>query len=356
MLYSTDNLRIAGTQEVLPPAKLHLELPITDAASETVFKARSQTQAILEGKDDRLVVIVGPCSIHDPDAAREYAAKLHPLIAELKDDLHIIMRVYFEKPRSVVGWKGLINDPYLDGSFKINDGLRFARSLLIDLAEIGIPAATEYLDLISPQYISDLVSWGAIGARTTESQAHRELASGLSCPVGFKNATDGGLQIAIDACLSAAKPHHFMSLTPEGHSAIFSTTGNPDCHVILRGGKKPNYNAESVQTAAEQIGLSGQPPRFMIDCSHANSGKNHVQQEAVCLDVAEQITTGENRIMGIMLESNLVAGRQNQEPNKALVYGQSITDACMAWQNTEPLLHKLATAIRTRRQQAKTST
>ena len=356
MLYSTDNLRIAGTQEVLPPAKLHLELPITDAASETVFKARSQTQAILEGKDDRLVVIVGPCSIHDPDAAREYAAKLHPLIAELKDDLHIIMRVYFEKPRSVVGWKGLINDPYLDGSFKINDGLRFARSLLIDLAEIGIPAATEYLDLISPQYISDLVSWGAIGARTTESQAHRELASGLSCPVGFKNATDGGLQIAIDACLSAAKPHHFMSLTPEGHSAIFSTTGNPDCHVILRGGKKPNYNAESVQTAAEQIGLSGQSARFMIDCSHANSGKNHVQQEAVCLDVAEQITTGENRIMGIMLESNLVAGRQNQEPNKALVYGQSITDACMAWQNTEPLLHKLATAIRTRRQQAKTST
>ncbi|MCL4135769.1 UNVERIFIED_CONTAM: hypothetical protein GTU68_057660 [Idotea baltica] len=287
MLYSTDNLRIAGTQEVLPPAQLHLELPITDRASETVFKARRQTQAILQGKDDRLVIIVGPCSIHDPDAAREYAAKLTPLLTELKDDLHIIMRVYFEKPRSVVGWKGLINDPYLDGSFKINDGLHFARKLLLDLAEIGIPAATEYLDLISPQYVSDLISWGAIGARTTESQAHRELASGLSCPVGFKNATDGGLQIAIDACLSASKPHHFMSLTSEGHSAIFSTTGNPDCHVILRGGKKPNFDADSVQSAADQIALSGQTPHFMIDCSHANSGKNHLQQETVCRDVAQ---------------------------------------------------------------------
>ena len=350
MLYSTDNLRIIGTQEVLPPAKLHLELPITDAASETVFNARAQTQAILQGEDDRLVVIVGPCSIHDPEAAREYAAKLAPLITELKDELHIIMRVYFEKPRSVVGWKGLINDPYLDGSFKINDGLHFARKLLLDLAESGIPAATEYLDLISPQYISDLISWGAIGARTTESQAHRELASGLSCPVGFKNATDGGLQIAIDACLSASKPHHFMSLTREGQSAIFSTTGNSDCHVILRGGKKPNYDAESVQTAAEQIGLSGQTARFMIDCSHANSGKNHIQQETVCHDIAQQLSEGENRIMGLMLESNLVAGRQNQEPGKKLVYGQSITDACMAWDNTEPLLYELAQAVRERRQ------
>jgi len=350
MLYSTDNLRIVGTQEVLPPAKLHLELPITDAASETIFNARTQTQAILQGEDDRLVVIVGPCSIHDPEAAREYAAKLAPLITELKDELHIIMRVYFEKPRSVVGWKGLINDPYLDGSFKINDGLHFARKLLLDLAESHIPAATEYLDLISPQYISDLISWGAIGARTTESQAHRELASGLSCPVGFKNATDGGLQIAIDACISASKPHHFMSLTREGQSAIFSTTGNSDCHVILRGGKKPNYDAESVQTTAEQIGLSGQAARFMIDCSHANSGKNHIQQETVCHDIAQQLSEGENRIMGLMLESNLVAGRQNQEPGKKLVYGQSITDACMAWGNTEPLLYELAQAVRERRQ------
>lgn len=349
MLYNTDNLRIAGTQEVLPPAKLHRQLPISDAASQTVFDARTQTQAILQGKDDRLVIIVGPCSVHDPDAAREYAAKLKPLISELKDDLHIIMRVYFEKPRSVVGWKGLINDPYLDGSFKINDGLHFARKLLLDLAEIGIPAATEYLDLISPQYIADLVSWGAIGARTTESQAHRELASGLSCPVGFKNATDGGLQIAIDACLSAANPHHFMSLTREGHSAIFSTTGNPDCHVILRGGKTPNYDAKSVDEAANQIGRSGLSARFMVDCSHANSGKNHLQQETVCHDVAQQISNGEHRIMGLMLESNLVAGRQNQQPGKALVYGQSITDACMAWDKTEPLLRELAAAIRTRR-------
>ncbi len=351
MLYSTDNLRIAGTQEVLPPAKLHLELPISDAASKTVFNARQQTQDILQGRDDRLVLIVGPCSIHDPDAAREYAAKLKPLITELKDDLHIIMRVYFEKPRSVVGWKGLINDPYLDGSFKINDGLHLARKLLLDLAEINIPAATEYLDLISPQYISDLVSWGAIGARTTESQAHRELASGLSCPVGFKNATDGGLQIAIDACLSAAKPHHFMSLTREGRSAIFSTTGNPDCHVILRGGKIPNYNAQSVENAAEQIGRSGQAARFMVDCSHANSGKNHLQQEIVCRDVATQIAEGEKRIIGLMLESHLVAGRQNQQVGQELVYGQSITDACMSWDNTEPLLRELAAAIRSRRQQ-----
>jgi 3-deoxy-7-phosphoheptulonate synthase len=350
MLYSTDNLRIAGTQKVLPPVQLHNELPITDNASETVFNARQATQDILHGKDDRLVIIIGPCSIHDPKAAREYASRLKPLIAELKDELHIIMRVYFEKPRSVAGWKGLINDPYLDRSFKINDGLHFARSLLLDLAEMAIPAATEYLDLISPQYVADLISWGAIGARTTESQAHRELASGLSCPVGFKNATDGGLQIAVDACLSASKPHHFMSLTKDGHSAIFSTTGNPDCHVILRGGKKPNFDAESINEAAETIGRSGQPARFMVDCSHANSGKSHLQQEVVCQDVIKQIAGGENRIMGLMLESNLVAGRQNQEPDKELVYGQSITDACMAWENSEKLLYDLAKAVRLRRQ------
>ena len=350
MLYSTDNLRIAGTQEVLPPAQLHEELPITDNASETVFYARKQIQDILQAVDDRVIVVIGPCSIHDPKAAREYASKLKPLIDELKDELHIIMRVYFEKPRSVVGWKGLINDPYLDGSFKINDGLHFARSLLLDLAEMGIPAATEYLDLISPQYISDLISWGAIGARTTESQAHRELASGLSCPVGFKNATDGGLQIAIDACLSASRPHHFMSVTREGHSAIFSTSGNPDCHVILRGGKEPNYNVESVNMAAETIGRSGQPARFMIDCSHANSGKNHLQQEVVCREVSEQIRQGEKRIIGLMLESNLVEGRQNQEAGKELVYGQSITDACMSWESSEKLLRELASAVQARRQ------
>ncbi|NQZ54101.1 MAG: 3-deoxy-7-phosphoheptulonate synthase [Piscirickettsiaceae bacterium] len=350
MLYSTDDLRITGIQEVIPPVQLHQALPITDHASETVFNARKFTQNILHGEDDRLVVIIGPCSIHDPDAAREYASRLKPLITDLKDDLHIIMRVYFEKPRSVVGWKGLINDPFLDGSFKINDGLHLARKLLLDLAEMDVPTGSEYLDLISPQYIADLISWGAIGARTTESQAHRELASGLSCPVGFKNATDGGLQIAIDACMSASKPHHFMSLTKAGHSAIFSTTGNPDCHVILRGGKKPNYDAASIQETAEKIGRTGQKALFMVDCSHANSGKSHIQQEVVCRDVASQIAGGEKRIMGMMLESNLIEGRQSAEPGQKLVYGQSITDACMAWDNSEVLLHELAEAVRQRRQ------
>ena len=349
MLYSTDDLRISGMQEVVPPIELHDKYPITAQASETVFNARATAQNIIHGEDDRLIVIVGPCSIHDPDAARDYAKKLKPLIDELKDDLHIIMRVYFEKPRSVVGWKGLINDPYLDGSFKINDGLGFARELLLDLAEMGVPAGSEYLDLISPQYIADLISWGAIGARTTESQAHRELASGLSCPVGFKNATDGGLQIAIDACMSASKPHHFMSLTKAGHSAIFSTTGNPDCHVILRGGKQPNYNANSVQEVATTIGRTGQKALFMVDCSHANSGKSHIQQEVVCRDVAAQIAGGEKRIIGMMLESNLVEGRQNTDDGKDLVYGQSITDACMAWDNSEVLLHELADAVQQRR-------
>lgn len=350
MLYSTDDLRIVGIQEVLPPAQLHEQLPISESASETVFNARNATQAILHQRDDRLIVIVGPCSIHDPNAARDYANRLQPLITELADDLHIIMRVYFEKPRSVVGWKGLINDPYLDGSFKINDGLHIARKLLLDLAEMGVPAATEYLDLISPQYIADLVSWGAIGARTTESQAHRELASGLSCPVGFKNATDGGLQIAVDACLSASKPHHFMSVTKTGHSAIFSTTGNPDCHVILRGGKSPNYDADSINQAAEVIGRSGQPVRLMVDCSHANSGKNHIQQATVCREVAAQVAKGDARIIGLMLESNLIGGRQNAEPGTPLVYGQSITDACMAWNDSEPLLRELAASVRARRQ------
>ncbi len=349
MLYSTDDLRITGIQEVISPSELHQELPITSHASETVFKARNASHDILHGNDDRLIVIVGPCSIHDPKAARDYASRLKPLIEELSDDLHIIMRVYFEKPRSTVGWKGLINDPHLDGSFKINDGLHIARKLLLDLAEIEIPAATEYLDLISPQYISDLISWGAIGARTTESQAHRELASGLSCPVGFKNATDGGLQIAVDAVMSASKPHHFMSVTKAGHSAIFSTTGNEDCHIILRGGKTPNYDVQSVQDAAEVIGRSGQAVHLMIDCSHANSGKNHEQQEVVCRNVAAQIANGENRIVGLMLESNLIAGRQNAVSGKELTYGQSITDACMAWDNTDVLLKELANAVQQRR-------
>ena len=350
MLYSTDNLRILGVQEVLPPAKLRQQLPLSELASETVFHARKDSQAIIQGQDDRLLVIVGPCSIHDPESALDYATKLHAVAAQFKDNLHIIMRVYFEKPRSVVGWKGLINDPYLDGSFKINDGLHFARKLLIDLAEMGMPAATEYLDLISPQYISDLITWGAIGARTTESQAHRELASGLSCPVGFKNATDGGLQIALDACVSASKPHHFMSVTQSGHSAIFSTKGNPDCHIILRGGKQPNYDTASIQAAAEKVGLSGLPARFMIDCSHANSGKNHIQQEKVCYALAEQIRVGDSRIMGLMIESHLVAGKQKITADIPLTYGQSITDACIGWQQTEPLLATLSEAVSQRRQ------
>ncbi len=352
MHYTTDDLRITGMQEVIPPALLHKELPISDHASETVFNARNQAQKIIQGKDDRLIVIVGPCSIHDPDAAREYASKLKPYIAALKDDLQIIMRVYFEKPRSIVGWKGLINDPCLDGSFKINKGLHLARKLLLDLAEMDVPAASEYLDLISPQYIADLISWGAIGARTTESQAHRELASGLSCPVGFKNATDGGLGIAVDAIRSAANPHHFMSLTKAGHSAIFSTTGNPDCHVILRGGKKPNYDAASITEAATLLEAANQAPRLMVDCSHSNSGKDHIQQAEVCHDVAQQVANGDNRIMGLMLESHLIAGRQDLVDNKPTIYGQSITDACMAWDNTVPLLEELAAAVRTRRQRA----
>ena len=349
MLYSTDDLRINGIQEVIAPATLHGELPIKENASETVFHARLAAQKIIHGADDRLIVIIGPCSIHDPEAARDYASKLRPVITELAHDLHIIMRVYFEKPRSIVGWKGLINDPYLNGSFKINDGLRLARKLLLDLAEIGVPAASEYLDLISPQYIADLISWGAIGARTTESQGHRELASGLSCPVGFKNATGGGLQIAIDACLSASKPHHFMSLTKDGRSAIFSTNGNPDCHIILRGGKKPNYDTSSIEQAANIVSKSQRKALFMIDCSHANSGKNYIQQESVCLNVAQQIADGETRIMGVMLESNLVAGRQNYDPDKKLVYGQSITDACMDWKSSKKLLEELAAAVRQRR-------
>ncbi len=354
MLYHTDDLRIATIQEVIPPEQLHEELPITDYASETVFYARKAAQSILHGKDDRLVVVVGPCSIHDPEAAYTYASRLRPIISELQDDLNIIMRVYFEKPRSIVGWKGLINDPHLDGSFKINDGLHIARKLLLDLADMRVPAATEYLDLISPQYISDLISWGAIGARTAESQVHRELASGLSCPVGFKNATNGDLQIAVDATLSASKRHKFLSVTKSGHSAIFSTTGNPDCHIILRGGDIPNYDARSVNKAAATIiDRTGHRASLMVDCSHANSGKDHIQQEVVCREVALQIGNGDSRIMGVMLESNLVEGRQDITINKKLVYGQSITDSCISWANSVSLLHNLAAAVRERRQKNK---
>ena len=349
MKYPTDDLRISAIKELMSPAQVHEELPITERISETVYQARSGIQQILQEKDGRLVVVIGPCSVHDPEAAFEYASRLALLRDELKDDLLIIMRVYFEKPRTTVGWKGLINDPTLDDRFEINKGIRQARKLLLDINNLGLPAGTEYLDLISPQYLADLISWGAIGARTTESQCHRELASGLSCPVGFKNATDGNTRIALDAINSASNPHHFLSVTKEGHSAIFATKGNRDCHVILRGGSRPNYDSESISIAAEEMVANGLPPRLMIDFSHANSRKNYKRQLVVGRDVSSQIARGDQRIFGVMIESNLVAGQQKVEADRALTYGQSITDACIGWEQSEPLLRELAAAVCTRR-------
>ena len=350
MLYRTDDLRIKWTKVVLPPVFLEEELPETENASSTIYHARKEICEILAGTDHRLLVVVGPCSIHDTKAAREYAALLKGAIAEFSRDLRIVMRVYFEKPRTTVGWKGLLNDPYLDESFKINDGLRLARHLLLDLAEMGVPAGTEFLDMISPQYVAGLVSWGAVGARTTESQVHRQLVSGLSCPVGFKNATSGDAQIAVDAVLSAAQPHTFLGHTKNGQSAIFVTTGNPDCHVILRGGKDVlNYGAEAVDRVCKQLEDAGLPPRVMIDCSHANSSKDYRRQSLVCRDVAGQIAKGDRRILGVMIESNLVAGSQKLEPGKPLVYGQSITDPCLAWDETHELLGELAQVVRSSR-------
>lgn len=350
MLYRTDDLRIKWTKVVLPPVFLEEELPETENASSTVFHARKQVCDILDRKDHRLLVICGPCSIHDTKAAREYAGLLKSAIAEFSKELLIVMRVYFEKPRTTIGWKGLLNDPYLDESFKINDGLRLARHLLLDLAEMGVPAGTEFLDMISPQYVADLVSWGAIGARTTESQVHRQLVSGLSCPVGFKNATSGDAQIAVEAVLSAAQPHTFLGHTKNGQSAIFVTTGNPDTHVILRGGKKVvNFGAEAVDNVCKQLEEAGLPVRVMIDCSHANSGKDYTRQTTVCRDVMGQVACGDERIAGLMLESNLVAGSQKLVPGKPLVYGQSITDPCLDWNETKGLLAELAAAVRTGR-------
>lgn len=352
MQYRIDDTRIRAIQEVIPPCQLHEEIPLSDSGARTIFEARNEIHNILHGEDDRLLVIMGPCSIHDPEAAREYAQRLKALMPRVEKEIHLVMRVYFEKPRTTVGWKGLINDPDLDGSFQINKGLRLARHLLTDLANMGIPAATEFLDLISPQYIADLVSWGAIGARTTESQVHRELASGLSCPVGFKNGTDGNLNIAIDAIRSASQPHHFLSLTKEGHSAIFSTTGNEDCHIILRGGKQPNYDVASVSQACEQLKAAGLSEKLMVDCSHANSLKDHRNQPEVTREIARQIIAGEQRIFGLMMESHLVAGRQDVIPGQALQYGQSITDACMDWDISETLILELAEAVRQRRSKA----
>jgi len=350
-MYLTDDLRIVGIQEVMPPVEVRRKHPLTEHGAETVYSARQAIHAILTGEDDRLLVIMGPCSIHDVQAARDYARRLKGLAAEVKDDILLIMRVYFEKPRTTVGWKGLINDPNLDGSYRINEGLHLARHLLADLADMGVPAATEYLDLISPQYVSDLVSWGAIGARTTESQVHRELASGLSCPVGFKNGTDGGLQVAIDAIRAAERPHHFLSVTKEGHSAIFSTRGNEDCHIILRGGKQPNYDAESVAAAVAALEKAGLPPRIMIDFSHANSRKEYLRQIDVARDVAGQVAAGNRHIIGAMIESHIVGGRQDVQDPCTLTYGQSITDACIGWEDSVRVIHDLAGAVRARRYQ-----
>jgi len=310
---------------------------------------RSAIHRILHGADDRLLVITGPCSIHDVKAAREYATRLKAECARLADDLLIIMRVYFEKPRTTVGWKGLINDPKLDGSFNINEGIRIARELLVGINEMGVPAGCEFLDMITPQYIADLVSWGAIGARTTESQIHRELASGLSCPVGFKNGTDGNIKIAVDAIRAAQAPHHFLSVTKAGHSAIVSTAGNEDCHIILRGGKAPNYDAANVDAAAKGLAEAGLAQRLMVDFSHSNSSKDPQKQMNVGADIARQMSGGEERIFGIMVESHLKAGRQDLAPGKPLVYGQSITDGCISWEDTVKLLDTLAVGVRERR-------
>lgn len=348
MIHETNNLRIQGITPVVAPETLYADLPISETAADTVFTARNTIHDIYTGKDKRLLTIVGPCSIHDVDVALEYAERLEKLREQYKDSLYIIMRVYFEKPRTTVGWKGLINDPELDDSFKINDGLHIARKLLLDLANRGMPAGVEYLDLISPQYIADLVSWGAIGARTTESQGHRQLASGLSCPVGFKNGTGGDLQVAVDAVGAARNPHHFLSVTKEGSSAIFQTTGNEDCHIILRGGMMPNYDAASVDDASEALEKSGLPARVMIDTSHANSRKIPSRQLDVARSIACQLEGGDDRIFGVMVESNIVEGRQDVKAGQGLKYGQSITDACLGWDSTEKLISTLAKAAAAR--------
>lgn len=349
--HRTDDLRITGLNPLISPAVLGYYLPITEAASELVAGARAQADAILRREDDRLLAVVGPCSIHDPQAAIEYANKLLPVAQRLKDDVFVIMRVYFEKPRTTVGWKGLINDPNLDDSFDINRGLRAARSLLLDLANMGVPAGTEFLDTISPQYIADLISWGAIGARTTECQVHRELASGLSMPVGFKNGTGGSIQIALDAIQSASRSHHFLSVTKQGVSAIVSTTGNESCHLILRGGKAgPNYDKAAVDEVTKMLHEQGLVESVMVDCSHGNSLKDFRNQPLVAKDLAHQIAAGNQVITSLMIESNLVEGAQKLSTDpRGLVYGQSITDACLGWDETVDVLDMLADAVRTRR-------
>lgn len=350
MYYQTDDVNIDKIKELLPPVALLERFPLSQSASKTVFDARQATHNILTGKDDRLLVVIGPCSIHDPKAAIEYAKRLAPLREELKGDLEVVMRVYFEKPRTTVGWKGMINDPYMDNSCKLNDGLRLARKLLLNVNELGLPTAGEFLDMITPQYIADLMSWGAIGARTTESQVHRELASGMSCPVGFKNGTDGTIKVAIDAIGAASAPHNFLSVTKYGHSAIVQTRGNEDCHIILRGGKEPNYSKAHVDAVNEQLTSAKLPNNIMVDFSHANSSKQFKRQLDVSTDISAQIAAGDKSLFGVMIESHLVEGRQDIVNGAAETYGQSVTDACIGWEDSETVLRQLAQAVRDRRQ------
>ncbi len=349
MNYQNDDLRIKEINELLPPVALLEKFPATEKAAQTVAHARKAIHKILKGNDDRLLVVIGPCSIHDIKAAKEYGTRLLALREELQGELEVVMRVYFEKPRTTVGWKGLINDPHMDSSYQINDGLRIARKLLLDINDSGLPAAGEFLDIITPQYLADLMSWGAIGARTTESQVHRELASGLSCPVGFKNGTDGTMKVAIDAINAAGAPHCFLSVTKWGHSAIVNTSGNGDCHIILRGGKEPNYSAAHVAQVKQDLVKAGLPEQVMIDFSHANSSKQFKKQMEVGKDVCQQIANGDKAITGVMIESHLVEGNQSLESGEPLVYGKSITDACIGWEDTETILRQLAQAVKARR-------
>ncbi|AOB27193.1 MULTISPECIES: 3-deoxy-7-phosphoheptulonate synthase [Bordetella] len=346
-----DDVRIGAVRPLISPALLQDELPVSAPLQALVEDSRARIADVLHGRDDRLVVVVGPCSIHDHEQAMEYARQLKEAADTLADDLLIVMRVYFEKPRTTVGWKGYINDPRLDGSFRINEGLRRARHLLLEIGALGLPIATEFLDLLSPQYIADLIAWGAIGARTTESPSHRQLASGLSCPLGFKNGTDGGIQVAADAIVAASAPHAFMGMTKMGTAAIFETRGNDDTHVILRGGKQgPNYDAAAIDACCAALAKAGLREQVMVDCSHANSNKSHARQIEVARDLARQLAGGDRRIIGVMIESNLEEGRQDLKPGVPLKRGVSITDACLSWVQTEPVLAELAQAVRQRRQ------
>lgn len=348
-MFTTDDTRILELKELAPPEVMMSEYPLANAVAKVPFESRKAIHRVLHGADDRLVIIIGPCSIHDPKAALDYCQRLMAQRELHKDTLEVVMRVYFEKPRTTVGWKGLINDPHLNETFDINLGLRTARELLLQINTMGMPAAVEFLDMITPQYIGDLVSWGAIGARTTESQVHRELASGMSCPIGFKNGTDGNVKIAVDATLAAQRPHHFLSVTKAGHAAIISTEGNEDCHVILRGGKKPNYDADSVADACEQIAKGGLAKKVMVDASHGNSEKKPENQVPVCANIAAQIAGGDDKIFGLMIESNLIGGRQDLVSGVELTYGQSITDGCIDWDSSVDVLQGLADAVNARR-------